>query len=56
MVKFETNFECATIQDAIYALEEIMEQMEDGYSCGHLNNANGSWSCGGEEDFEEEED
>lgn len=54
MIKFETEFECATTQDAIYALQEIMNQLEDGYSCGHLNGADGSWSCTGEEDDEED--
>lgn len=55
MIKFETEFECATTQDAIYALQEIMNQLEDGYSCGHLNGADGSWSCTGEDDEESEE-
>ena len=56
MIKFETEFECATTQDAIYALQEIMNQLEDGYSCGHLCGADGSWSCTGEEDDEEEDE
>lgn len=55
MIKFETEFECATTQDAIYALQEIISQLEGGYSCGHLNGADGSWSCTGEEDGEEDE-
>lgn len=56
MIKFETEFECATTQDAIYALQEIMNQLEDGYSCGHLCGADGSWSCEGEEEEDEEEE
>lgn len=52
MIKFEIEFECATTQDAIYALQEIMNQLEDGYSCGYLCSADGSWSCEGEEEEE----
>ena len=54
MIKFETEFECATTQDAIYALQEIMNRLEDGYSYGHLCGADGSWSCKGEDDEEED--
>lgn len=49
MVRFEINFECCTRQDAIYTLQEIMSQLEGGYSCGYLCGADGSWSCSGEE-------
>lgn len=55
MIKFETEFECATTQDAIYALQEIISQLEGGYSCGHLYGADGSWSCT-EKDEDEEGD
>ena len=55
MITFETQFECATTQDAIYTLQEIMNQLEDGYSCGHLCGADGSWSCTGDEEFDDEE-
>lgn len=51
MIRFECDFECQTSQDAIYALQEIMNQLEDGYSCGHLCGVDGSWSCEGEEDI-----
>lgn len=54
MIKFETQFECATTQDAIYTLQEIMSQLEGGYSCGHLCGADGSWSCSGEDNEEDE--
>lgn len=54
MIKFEAQFKCATTQDAIYALQEIMKQLEEGYSCGYLNGAEGSWSCSGEDDEEDE--
>ena len=53
MIKFETQFECATTQDAIYTLQEIMSQLEGGYSCGHLCGADGSWSCSGEDEEDE---
>lgn len=52
MINFECDFECQTRQDAIYALQEIMNQLEDGYSCGHLCGVDGSWSCEGEEEEE----
>ena len=52
MIKFEADFECQTNQDAIYALQEIIKQLEDGYSCGHLCGVDGSWSCDGEEEEE----
>ena len=52
MIKFECDFECQTNQDAIYALQEIISQLEGGYSCGHLYGADGSWSCDGEEEEE----
>lgn len=54
MIKFETEFECATTQDAIYALQEIINQLEGGYHCGLFDE--GSWSCSGEEEDDEEED
>lgn len=54
MITFEAQFECATTQDAIYTLQEIMNQLEDGYSCGHLCGADGSWSCSGDEEFNDE--
>ena len=54
MIKFETEFECATRQDAIYALQEIMNQLEDGYYCGLFDE--GSWSCTGEEEEDDEEE
>ena len=56
MVQFETNFECRTRQDAIYALQEIISQLENDYSCGYLCSADGSWSCEGNEEFENEDD
>ena len=54
MIKFECEFECKTEQEVIYALQEIMSQLEGGYSCGHLYGADGSWSYEGEEEEEEE--
>jgi hypothetical protein len=54
-MKFEVEFECNSTQDAIYALQEIMNQLEDGYSCGHLCGVDGSWSCSGEEMKDDEE-
>lgn len=56
MVRFETNFECCTRQDAIYTLQEIISQLENDYSCGYLCSADGSWSCEGEEESENEDD
>lgn len=55
-MNFEANFECNSTQDAIYALQEIMNQLEDGYSCGHLCGVDGSWSCSGEEKEEDDEE
>jgi hypothetical protein len=39
MIKFKTEFECATRQDAINILREIINQLEGGYSCGYLYGA-----------------
>lgn len=47
MVRFETEIELSTKQDVIYALQEIIRQLENDYSCGYVNG--GSWSCEGEE-------
>jgi hypothetical protein len=52
MITFECYFECQTTQDAIYALQEIMNHLEDGYSCWHLCGVDCSWSCEGEEEEE----
>lgn len=56
MVRFETNFECCTKQDAIFALQEIISQLENDYSCGYLCSADGSWSCSGYEESGNEDD
>jgi hypothetical protein len=53
MVRFETEIELSTKQDVIYALQEIIRQIENDYSCGYING--GSWSCEGEEGDEEED-
>lgn len=54
MVRFETNFECCTKQDVIYTLQEIISQLENDYSCGYLSSADGSWSCEGEDESEDD--
>ena len=56
MIKFECEFECQTEQEVIYALQEIMSQLEGGYSCGHLCGADGSWSYEGDEEEEDDEE
>lgn len=56
MVNFETNFDCESHSEVVYTLQEIIRQIEYGYSSGYLND--GSWSMSGEEepyDDEEEE-
>ena len=50
MVRFETEIELSTKQDIIYALQEIIRQIENDYSCGYLCSADGSWSCEGEDE------
>ena len=56
MINFETNFDCESHSEVVYTLQEIIRQIEYGYSSGYLND--GSWSMSGEEepyDDEEEE-
>lgn len=53
MVVFETEIELSTKQDVIYALQEIIRQLENDYSCGYVNG--GSWSCEGKEGDEEDD-
>ena len=50
MINFECKFECATRQDAICALQEVIERIEEDYLCGLLYSAEGDWSCSGEEE------
>lgn len=54
MVAFECSFECATREDATHALLEMISQIDGGYHCGYLNYADGSWSCEGEDELDEE--
>ena len=58
MIKFETEFECKTEQEVIYALQHIIDRIESGYRCGYLtdSSAEGDWGMSGEEVFDEEED
>lgn len=58
MIKFETEFECKTEQEVIYALQHIIDRIESGYRCGYLtdSSAEGDWGMSGEEDFEEEDE
>jgi hypothetical protein len=50
MIEFEATFECSTRQDAVWALQEIIGQIEGDYHCGSLSCADGSWSCVGEDE------
>ncbi|MBO5958053.1 MAG: hypothetical protein J6Q39_10920 [Bacteroidales bacterium] len=52
MIKFETEFECKTEQEVIYALQHIIDRIECGYRCGYLteSSAEGDWGMSGEEE------
>lgn len=50
MFTFETTFDCKTKQDVVFALQEIIDWIEDDYECGILNVADGSWRCVCEDD------
>lgn len=54
MIKFETEFECKTEQEVIYALQHIIDRIESGYVCGYLTDtdAEGDWGMSGEEEEE----
>ena len=56
MIKFETEFECKTEQEVIYALQHIIDRIECGFVCGYLTDADaeGDWGMTEEEDEEEE--
>jgi hypothetical protein len=58
MIKFETEFECKTEQEVIYALQHIIDRIESGYVCGYLTDADaeGDWGMSGEEEDEEDEE
>ena len=57
MFKIETEFKCETTQDAVYALQEIISQLEGGYYCGYTGGEiDGTWSCTEDTEEEEEED
>jgi hypothetical protein len=56
MVQFECSFECATRDEATYALLEMINQINGGYHWGDLNYADGSWSCLGEDEDEDEDE
>ena len=55
MIKFETEFECKTEQEVIYALQHIIDRIECGYRCGYLtdSSAEGDWGMSGEEENED---
>jgi hypothetical protein len=55
MIQFECSFECATREEATYALSEIISQINEGFYCGYLNGAYGSWSSIGEDEKENDE-
>ena len=48
MIRFECDFECKTEQDVIYALQHIIDRIENGYVCGYLTD--GDWGMNGEEE------
>lgn len=54
MIKFETEFECKTEQEVIYALQHIIDRIESGFVCGYLTDADaeGDWGMSGEEEEE----
>lgn len=54
MIKFETEFECKTEQEVIYALQHIIDRIECGYVCGYLTDATAErdWGMSGEEEEE----
>lgn len=54
MITFECSFEVATRQDAVWALQEIISQIEGDNYCGFLSYADGSWSSSGDEEPEED--
>ena len=45
MKRLEINFECASREMAIKALEEIIERMEMGFDCGEFTDSgvDGDW-------------
>ena len=57
MIKFETEFECKTEQEVIYALQHIIDRIECGYVCGYLTDvtAEGDWGMSVEEEEDEDE-
>lgn len=55
MIRFETEFECKTEQEVIYALQHIIDRIENGYVCGYLTDADGDWGMSGEEEEYEKE-
>ena len=54
MITFKCSFEVATRHDAVWALQEIISQIEGDNYCGFLSYADGSWSSSGEEDLDED--
>ena len=56
MVSFECTFEAKTRQDMVWALQEIIEQIENDNSCGYLSSCDGSWSSSGDEETEDDEE
>lgn len=52
MIEFNATFECTTRAEAVWALQEIIDQIEGDYHCGSLSYADGSWSCVGEDEPE----
>ena len=55
MVSFECTFEVATRQDAVWVLQEMIDQIEGDNYCGFFSYADGSWSSSGDEEPEENE-
>ena len=57
MIKFECDFECKTEQEVIYALQHIIDRIENGYVCGYLTDtdAEGDWGMSGEEEDDEDD-
>lgn len=56
MVSFECTFEVATRQEAVWVLQEMIDQIEGDNYCGFFSYADGSWSSSGEDEPEENED